>query len=1091
MMNRQTLLDKWVRKQPRFEMTPTDQHGNRECSARGGPSSSTDTRETVERAPGKRTLTGKVTATTRTRVIKVLQINLNNCKDAHYLLMHTLMERGVDVALVSEPYLKKGGGKWAISGNGLTGIWVKDPKTAEMVTPRIEGITGVEVQGITFLSVYFSGNKPAGEYEEYLTRVGSLVRGRRKTIVAGDLNAKSVMWGEKGGRDSEEKERAETTEAFIIQHELEVANIGNEPTCVRHNGESIVDITLHTEDAEIEEWRVKEEETFSDHRYIEYGVLLESDNLNDTARQETIFKGWKVTNEALPELERALRTNFQLMDATLEAEETAAQAVESYTKMVHRTCDDVLRPRKPPPEHKAAYWWNEEIGRIRAECTGIRRKTKRAAKSESRRGEREALATELREKKKELKRAIARSKKVKWDELLGDLERDPWTKAYQIVMGKIGGKKQDIGKVDMDAVVSELFPRDDHDWYEESEDLTVDGEVIPPFSPEEMSVAIARLTKKRKKAPGPDHFTNEIVKASYNADPERLMDLYNRCLKERSFPEQWKVGRLALLPKPGSQKKFRPITLLSTYGKLYETLLNNRIKNELANSGYLSNMQFGFREGKSTGDALKTMKRKMRGARSGKRFCCVVSFDIKNAFNTITWKSILEGMAKAGLPLYLQAIVKEYGANRTLLYTDQDGTEKRYVTNRGVPQGSVLGPTLWILTYNTVLRIAESDTRILIGFADDTLLIITSDNPYELEDICNALIQEVEAEVERLGCTFAGEKTQALFISPKREVTSEHLNVRVAGVQVSFSTTIKYLGVIVDDKLSFGQHVEYATQKAKQLCGKLTGITRNLKGPKERKRKLYSTVINQVLLYAAPIWYPGLAKKHREKLNKVQRLANLRQTQSYITVSGNSAGALAGNPPADLLAEEAVSLEEEVARIKLNEVATRAEKRGAIKMAKKVERKRTMEKWNRRWKEDVNNWTKKLCADLSTINRKVLRNGFRTTQLLTGKGVFNSYRKAIGKCDTDTCWYCPGYEDTPEHTLFECRNWTEQRAKLTRVVSEFRPDGELLARLTESEETWRAFENFAEEVMGAKEEEERRLQAYERERDRGRRCTIM
>ena len=68
MMDRQTLLDKWVRKQPRFEMTPTDRHGNRESSARGGPSSSTDTRETVERAPGKRTLTGKVTATTRTRV---------------------------------------------------------------------------------------------------------------------------------------------------------------------------------------------------------------------------------------------------------------------------------------------------------------------------------------------------------------------------------------------------------------------------------------------------------------------------------------------------------------------------------------------------------------------------------------------------------------------------------------------------------------------------------------------------------------------------------------------------------------------------------------------------------------------------------------------------------------------------------------------------------------------------------------------------------------------------------------------------------------------------------------------------------------
>lgn len=585
-------------------------------------------------------------------------------------------------------------------------------------------------------------------------------------------------------------------------------------------------------------------------------------------------------------------------------------------------------------------------------------------------------------------------------------------------MEKIGGNKKDIGKVDINAVVEELFPADNEDWYEDNELLIDNEEEATPFTAEELGVAIGRLTRKsKKKAPGLDHFTNGIARSCYLADPGKMLKIYNMCLQERTFPDQWKTGRLVLLPKPGASK-FRPITLLSVFGKIYETLINNRIKKELANTGYLSGMQFGFREGRPTGDALGAVKKKMRGARKGKRFCCIISFDIKNAFNTIKWRSILEGMEKAGLPRYNQAIVKEHGAGRTLQYTDQNGVERNYPTIRGVPQGSVLGPTLWILTYNAVLRVAESGHMQLIGFADDTLLIVTAKNPYELEDLCNQLIRQIEAIVESMGCEFAGEKTQALFLSPKRTLKREQMEIYVAGAKVNITETIKYLGVIVDDKINFASHVEYLVQKAKKMCGKLAGITRNLRGPKENRRKLYTTIINQVILYAAPVWAPELSKKSRHKINSAQRLANLRQIQGYVTVSGNSAAALANNPPADLLADEAARLDVTVRRIKENEETAINDRRLAICAAKQAAREETLANWNRRWKEEVENWTRRLCDDLTTVNRGSMRSTFRTTQLLTGKGVFN--RKAIGKSDTDRCWYCPELEDNPEHTLFHC-----------------------------------------------------------------------
>lgn len=204
--------------------------------------------------------------------------------------------------------------------------------------------------------------------------------------------------------------------------------------------------------------------------------------------------------------------------------------------------------------------------------------------------------------------------------------------------------------MDINAVVEELFPMGDEDWYEKNEIPADSDEEVPIFTPEELGVAVRRLTgKRRKKAPELDHFTNDIVRCCYRADPEKMLNIYNKCLEETSFPDQWTIGRLALLPKPSSTN-FRPITLLSVLGKLYKRLINNRIKKELANTGYLFDMQFGFKEGRSTGDTLRIMKKKMRGARTRKIFCCVISFDIKNAFNSIKWRSILEGMEKAGLP---------------------------------------------------------------------------------------------------------------------------------------------------------------------------------------------------------------------------------------------------------------------------------------------------------------------------------------------------------------------------------------------------------------------------------------------------------
>lgn len=261
---------------------------------------------------------------------------------------------------------------------------------------------------------------------------------------------------------------------------------------------------------------------------------------------------------------------------------------------------------------------------------------------------------------------------------------------------------------------------------------------------------------------------------------------------------------------------------------------------------------------------------------------------------------------------------------------------------------------------------------------------------------------------------------------------------------------------------------------------------RNCKGPKESKRRLYTTVAMQVMLYAAPVWaHDRMPDTHRRALNGAQRVANIRQMQGYGNVGGATACVLTGNPPADLVAEEYARVQTRLDRGPLPKNAKRA--------IKEEEKHTTRRMWNDRWQEE-NNWTKKICSDVRSVNHTNKRNTFHTSQLLSGKGVFNAYRKVIRKTDSSKCWYCEEQNDTAEHTLFHCPRWKDEREALGRAVGELSARGNFLKDITDTRDTWMAFSRFAASVMKEKEEEERREESRRREEAREarrRRCSLM
>lgn len=214
-----------------------------------------------------------------------------------------------------------------------------------------------------------------------------------------------------------------------------------------------------------------------------------------------------------------------------------------------------------------------------------------------------------------------------------------------------------------------------------------------------------------------------------------------------------------------------------------------------------------------------------------------------------------------------------------------------------VPQGSILGPLLWNLTYNRVLEDVENDYQRschLICYADDTLVLIKSDNPQEAIIKANFGTAKVTQAINNFGLDVAATKTKAIIFS-KNKINVELLTISISGQLIPIQKTIKYLGVMLDSTWNFKNHFLYIENKASRVIRSLWRIMSNIRGPGETKRRLYTHVIHSVLLYAAPVWSEKLAASKTQQIpfKRLQKSIALRVIRSFKTLSYEAATHLA------------------------------------------------------------------------------------------------------------------------------------------------------------------------------------------------------
>lgn len=965
--------------------------------------------------------------------LTALQINTNRSRLSLSLAEQMAAERGCNVMVTAEPPVGFRGRNVFISEDGGAAIVVMEG-SCSLVT---RGTSHVSVRsgGVLVVAAYISPNCTQDTYARKMQEIAIDLQGGSPTVLAGDFNAWARAWGSR-----KTTVRGDILMDTVAQAGLVVLNRGNTPT-FRRTGTagSVVDVTFASEGL------------FAGHTWEVAGDLCHSDHLpllwsvDTVGRSETTTRPVRWREDTFSE--EAFRTNLALAD-----QETPV----SIARAIRTACGAAMRRQGPTQGNRRnTYWWSQELTALRTAAGMARRIMKRAHPDV-----RDRLVADYNAARGELKWAIRRAKRNAWEALISELDEDPWGRPYRLLIKKLRLPLPDITAQEAEQALRKLFPHRSEakiKLRDAVREATVGVAVDPrrDFTTEE--VRQAALRTPTGKAPGPDNIPGLALKRAVQLNLQAVTAMLNGCVAGGVFPEEWKRQEVVLIPKKGSG--YRPICLINGMGKLMERLLLVRLNEAIEASGGLSALQFGFRTGKSTLDALEYVVGAARVATRGpygrSGFALLVALDIANAFNTIRWEAIILALAARAVPAWLLNCVASFLQGRTVWHR---GSGREQQVQMGVPQGSVLGPVLWNIAYDGLLRSEMPPGVEVVAYADDILLVVSSKTVEDAKLRATLAYNIVRDWTKEQGLKLAPAKTEALLISRRKKVVSVRLEL--GGRSFVSTRGLKYLGVTLDDRLSFTQHVSAAVDGVEEAVCRFCRALPNLRGPKPQMRRLISVIIRSRILYGAPVWASALRyNKNRRLLEGVYRRIALRVASCYRTVSVEASLIISGVRPPELEIERMV-----------------VRRQGAVGQPPT----RGPEWWQQRWNESAKGaWTREIIPDIGAWDSRGTKAvNYRLSQMLSGHGAFKAYLHRFGLRDNPYCPECPGNEETARHVLCDCPRFEVERHNFSRGTGIQELTGAAFGRALLDPGQARSAQQLAESIittLEAQEEDRRRV----------------
>lgn len=837
------------------------------------------------------------------RPIKCLQINLHHAKAASDVLSRRFIWEQLSIALIQEPWTQGNNIRGLptssckliyhdshenpraaiLLNNNINFVPVPEFITKDLVAVQVEVPMSRGKQDVIIASAYFPGDDTNLPPPEEVRSLVKHCKRRNKHLILGcDANAHHSVWG-----STNNNKRGECLFEYLFLNNIDIVNRGSKPTFRNGVRSEVLDITLASTFISnyIYNWHVSSEVSMSDHRHIRFDIEA-------SLTQNLKYRNAKLTDWNLYRI--LLKSELQDLPISIKDEVDLETYSNQFTNLIIKSYENSC-PVKSKVLNRQVPWWNRKLSQLRTETRKLFNRAKRTNKWSE-------YKVALTEYNKELRR----SKRKSWRQFCEGVNELPHAQRLQKILSKdhsngLGLLRKPDGEYtatreeSAELMLKTHFP---DSILQKGCDVDRKFEEIPRCPTNRSKSLAGKIFTQNKirwaiksfkpyKSPGEDGIFPALLQQGLTDLAYPLSKIFKNSYLLGYIPLSWREVNVVFIPKAGKRnseepKSYRPISLTSFLLKTMEKVINIHLGNEVLSKNPLHKNQYAYQSGKSTETALHNLVTKIEKALNEKEVALCAFIDIEGAFDNTTYESIEKAALHKGCETSTVKWIKAMLASRRI--KTKIGDRSATVTAvKGCPQGGVLSPLLWSIVVDSLLNKLNQKGFETQGYADDLVITIRGRHDRTISSLMQNALNVVNDWSKKENLRVNPSKTTLIPFTRRRKLNL--IAPTLNGTQINFSSETKYLGIVLDRKLTWNPHLTRTTERAtvaywccKRLLGKTWGLSPKL------IYWSYRTIIRPLVTYAALVWWPKTKEKTAsEKLSKVQRLACLGVTGAIPT----------------------------------------------------------------------------------------------------------------------------------------------------------------------------------------------------------------
>ena len=376
-----------------------------------------------------------------------------------------------------------------------------------------------------------------------------------------------------------------------------------------------------------------------------------------------------------------------------------------------------------------------------------------------------------------------------------------------------------------------------------------------------------------------------VLKRSAKLISVPLSRLYNNCMQKGEFPKVFKTGKITPVFKKGNKEcieNYRPVSILPVFGKVFEKIIYKRLYSFLSSNGVLHDQQFGFRKGHSTTHALHKSVNDITKSIANNKHVLGIFIDLSKAFDTLDHNILLRKLENYGIRGHALTLLKSYLSSRLQCVSFHDATSEVLEVKYGVPQGSILGPLLFLLYVNDIVNCYGGSDCQFVLYADDTNIFITGASKEKTFIKANKVLKIVSnymrsnlLHINMSKCCFIHFQPKSTYdetcarTRPYLLNNDESKSIFINGQEIKKVSCAKFLGIIVDENLNWDAHRNHLVRKLRSTTGAISRIRKSI--PSEHYKDIYSSLFESHLSYGITVWGVTLQENSRDSLFITQK----------------------------------------------------------------------------------------------------------------------------------------------------------------------------------------------------------------------------